>query len=82
MTPGWNRARPSSVPTAAQLDAVYNENAQRAFAHRFPGGENQIHYSAGIGMVLAQKVQLDMGYDFSRLSKQFVISGIYRFGLK
>ena len=72
----------TSVPTAAQLDAVYNENAQRAFAHRFPGGENQIHYSAGIGMVLAQKVQLDMGYDFSRLSKQFVISGIYRFGLK
>lgn len=71
-------ADPNPYPDAA----AYNRFAQKVMGNRFPGGDDQLHYSAGIGMVLAQKVQLDMGYDYSRLSKQFVMSAIYRFGHK
>ena len=71
-------ANPNPVPDP---DA-YNRFAQTVSRNRFPGGDNQLHYSAGVGMVIAQKVQLDMGFDYSHLSRQFIVSGIYRFGHK
>ncbi len=57
----------------------YNSFVQTLQKNRFPGGKAQMHYSAGIGLVLKQKFQFDMGYDYSRLSKQFIVSGIWRF---
>lgn len=58
---------------------TYNRYTQTIQKNRFPGGKAQMHYSAGIGLVIRQKFQFDMGYDFSRLSKQFIMSGIWRF---
>lgn len=58
---------------------IYNRFVQTLQKNRFPGGKAQMHYSAGIGLVIKQKFQFDMGYDFSRLSKQFIVSGIWRF---
>jgi long-subunit fatty acid transport protein len=66
-------------PTPVPDPDIYNRFVQTIQKNRFPGTRAQTHYSAGIGLVIKQKFQFDMGYDFSRLSKQFIMSGIWRF---
>lgn len=72
-------AQPIPGRQAEQADA-HNRFANFVMRQRFPGTDAQMHYSAGVGFVLRQKLQLDMGYDFAPLSKQFIMSAIYRFG--
>lgn len=45
----------------------------------FQPGDDEIHYSAGIGLVFGQKFQLDAAVDFSDLVDTASVSGVYRF---
>lgn len=69
-----------STPIPVPDPDAYDRFAQSVMASRFPGGEDLRHYSAGIGFVIGQKVQLDTSYDYSKLSKMFMMSMVYRFG--
>jgi len=47
---------------------------------RFPGGDDQIHFTGGLGLVLNDRFQIDMAVDIADKKKQFSFSSIYRFG--
>ena len=45
----------------------------------FPGGEDQLHYTGGIGVVLKSRVQLDTAVNISESMKQFSLSMVLYF---
>lgn len=51
------------------------DNAQHML---YPGGGSQQHFTAGIGYVFG-RLQFDAGYDYSKWSRQFALSTIFRF---
>lgn len=46
---------------------------------RFPGGDDQLHVTGGMGIVIRDRLQFDAAYDYADLNEQFSISAIYRF---
>lgn len=46
---------------------------------RFPGGEDQIHVTGGLGLVLNDHFQIDTAANISENNTQFSISAVYRF---
>lgn len=47
---------------------------------RFPGGDDQIHFTGGLGLVLNDRFQIDTAMDIAGKNKQFSFSTVYRFG--
>ncbi len=45
---------------------------------RFPGGEDQIHITGGVGLVLSDRFQIDAAADFADRIKQLSVSMVYR----
>jgi hypothetical protein len=45
----------------------------------YPAGERVTHYTAGFGLTLKEKIQLDFAADVSSVRSSFVFSTIYRF---
>lgn len=45
----------------------------------FPGGDDQIHVTGGIGFVVNEHLQIDTAGNFSDNTQQFSISAVYRF---
>lgn len=51
----------------------------RAAAALFRGGDDEIHYSVGFGLVFGQRFQLDAAYDTSDTIDTASLSAVYRF---
>jgi hypothetical protein len=45
----------------------------------FPGGDDQIHITGGVGLVVNENFQIDTAANISDRSKQLSISAVYRF---
>jgi long-subunit fatty acid transport protein len=45
----------------------------------FPGGDDQIHITGGVGLVISEKFQIDTATNISDTNKQVSISTVYRF---
>jgi long-subunit fatty acid transport protein len=62
-----------------QLQAAIADNRSR-LQIRFPGGDDQVHYTGGIGAVFAENTfQLEFGFDVADLSTIYSLSGVLRF---
>jgi long-chain fatty acid transport protein len=46
----------------------------------FPGGNDQIHVTGGLGLVLNEQFQIDAAANIADRNSQFSISAVYRFG--
>ncbi|MBD3308295.1 hypothetical protein GF339_17795 [candidate division KSB3 bacterium] len=46
---------------------------------RFPGGEEQIHYTGGVGLVINEHIQIDTAANIADNNTQFSVSAVYRF---
>ena len=56
-----------------------NDPSARNAATRFPAGEDEIHFSAGFGIVVGQHLQIDAGYDFADSRDTGSLSAVFRF---
>lgn len=63
----------------AHFEGVATTVEERSTAVRFPRGEDEIHYSAGLGVVFSDKFQIDAATDISDLVKTASLSGVFRF---
>ena len=50
----------------------------RGAAIQFPGGEDEIHFAAGLGLVF-KHFQLDLGVDYSEFLSSVALSSAFRF---
>jgi len=48
----------------------------------FPGGDNQIHVTGGLGLILNEQFQIDAAANIADRNTQFSFSAVYRFGGK
>jgi hypothetical protein len=46
---------------------------------RFPGGDDQLHVTGGVGIVVRDRLQFDAAYDYADLNERISMSAIYRF---
>lgn len=56
-----------------------DDPSARDAATRFPAGEDEIHLTAGFGIVVGQHLQLDAGYDFADSRDTGSLSMVFRF---
>lgn len=56
-----------------------NPNIPIRMRHLFPGGEDQIHFTGGLGLVLNDRFQIDTAVNIADKRKQFSFSSVYRF---
>jgi long-chain fatty acid transport protein len=54
-------------------------DARKRLNIRFPGGEDQVHYTGGIGAVLGDNFQLELGFDIADRSSIYSLSAVVRF---
>jgi long-chain fatty acid transport protein len=54
-----------------------NEIAEK---EKFPGGDNWIHFTGGVGLILNEQFQIDMATNIADRNTQFSVSATYRFG--
>ena len=59
----------------------YTDSFAESAAHH-PEGEDQIHVTGGLGLVLSDRFQIDTAMDIADKRKQFSFSAVYRFGTK
>ena len=45
----------------------------------FPGGDDQIHVTGGLGIIVSNKFQIDTAVNISEKNKQLSLSAVYRF---
>lgn len=45
----------------------------------FPGGDDQIHVTGGVGLVVSEKFQIDTAANIATRNKQLSVSAVYRF---
>ncbi|GAK58147.1 membrane protein involved in aromatic hydrocarbon degradation [Candidatus Vecturithrix granuli] len=45
----------------------------------FPGGDDQLHFTGGVGLVINEHFQIDTAANIAENNKQFSISTVYRF---
>ncbi|MDY0093481.1 MAG: hypothetical protein RBT80_12355 [Candidatus Vecturithrix sp.] len=45
----------------------------------FPGGDDQLHFTGGVGLVMNEHFQIDTAANIAENNKQFSISTVYRF---
>jgi hypothetical protein len=45
----------------------------------FPGGKDQLHITAGVGLVVSDQFQFDTAANIADKNKQFSLSAVYRF---
>jgi len=70
-----NRASAELDPTnQAALD-----EARKRIEIRFPGGDDQFHYTGGIGAVFGSSFQVEAGFDISDRSTIYSLSAVVRF---
>jgi long-chain fatty acid transport protein len=55
------------------------DDARKKIQVRFPGGDDQVHYTGGIGAVFADNFQLEFGFDIADLSTIYSLSAVVRF---
>ncbi len=69
------RFDPSSEPLMDERDRF----GRASITEAFPGGEDQIHLSAGFGLMIRGRFQVDAAVDFSDTTRSFSISSLVRF---
>jgi hypothetical protein len=69
--------RTISDPSPGQIAALADNRSRLLI--RFAGGEDQVHYTGGIGAVFGQSFQLELGVDIADLSSIYSLSGVFRF---
>jgi long-subunit fatty acid transport protein len=68
------------VDPNVRLEAKFPEGGVFiADSETFPTGDDQTHYTFGMGLVLQDKFQIDVGADFSNNDDTYILSFIYHF---
>ena len=70
-------------PPALALIEDYIQDQTQAYDNvnktLFPGGEDLIHITGGIGLVISEHLEINTGINFSENNNQLSVTGVYRF---
>ncbi len=72
---GYNEPDHTIRFTGSTGDPVYDIIGRE----RFPGGEDQIHITGGVGLVVSDRFQIDTAANISDKSTQLSLSAVYQF---
>ncbi|MCP4404585.1 MAG: hypothetical protein GY801_45695 [bacterium] len=70
-------------PSSLALIEDYIQDQTQAYDNvgksLFPGGEEQIHLTGGIGLILNEHLEINTGINLSEYNNQLSVTGVYRF---
>lgn len=70
---------PPSADIFESIEELVDTAGRRGASIVFPSGDDEMHYSFGLGMVFADRFQLDIAFDFSEVVDTASLSGVIRF---